>query len=137
MFCLKILVCIKYFHNFKSFWLVRFFFLYMLNNPEAKQCNFFYTFIFYRKCSIIGNKKFYIIYRILDTNIFAKLFFKKFINFFNVTYFFNLSTYVEKVLFLGQIFEVKILIELYVLKSPESEKYIFSVWSLRVCVLSA
>ena len=34
---------------------------------------------------------------------------------------------VETVLFLGQIFEMEILMELHVLSSPEFEKHIFSV----------
>ena len=36
--------------------------------------------------------------------------------------------------FLGQIFEVEILMELHVLRYPESEKHIFSVWSVCVCL---
>ena len=46
--------------------------------------------------------------------------------------FFYLS--VEKVLFWGQIFEMEILMDLHVLRSPESENHIFNVWS--VCMLS-
>ena len=41
---------------------------------------------------------------------------------------------VEKVLFLGQIFEMEILMDLHVLRSPESENLIFSKWSVCVCV---
>ena len=37
-------------------------------------------------------------------------------------------------MFLGQIFEVEILMDLHVLRSPESEKHIFSKWSACVCV---
>ena len=46
---------------------------------------------------------------------------------------------VRKTLFLGQIFEMEILMNLYVLRSPESENDIFSVWSmcLCLCLLSA
>ena len=40
---------------------------------------------------------------------------------------------VEKVLNLGQILEMEILIDLQVLRNPESENLIFSVWTL--CVL--
>ena len=40
----------------------------------------------------------------------------------------------EKVLFLGQLFEMEILMDLHVLRSPESENHIFSVWSEYVCV---
>ena len=41
---------------------------------------------------------------------------------------------VEKVLFLVQIFEVEILMDLHVLRSSESEKHIFSKWSVCMCV---
>ena len=41
---------------------------------------------------------------------------------------------VQKVLFLGQIFGVKILIILHVMMTHESEIHIFSVWSVCVCV---
>ena len=41
---------------------------------------------------------------------------------------------VEKVLFLSQIFEVEILMDLHVVRSPESENHIFSVWSVCMCV---
>ena len=41
---------------------------------------------------------------------------------------------VEKELFLGQIFEMKILIEGLVLRSPESEDHTFGSWS--VCVIN-
>ena len=36
----------------------------------------------------------------------------------------------EKILFLGQIFEMKILMDLHVLGAPESESHIFSVWTV-------
>ena len=36
---------------------------------------------------------------------------------------------VVKVLFSGQIFEIKILMDLQVFRSPESEKHIFRGWS--------
>ena len=39
---------------------------------------------------------------------------------------------VEKVLFLGQIFEVEILMDLHVMRTPESKNYIFSAWSVYV-----
>ena len=39
----------------------------------------------------------------------------------------------ESIVF-GQIFEMEILMNLHILRSPESEKHIFSVWSLCVCV---
>ena len=42
---------------------------------------------------------------------------------------------VEKVLFLGQIFELEILMGLHVMRTPESKNHIFSGWS--VCLLSA
>ena len=42
------------------------------------------------------------------------------------------SHMLDKVLFLGQIFETEIFMDLLVFKSPESENHIFSVWS--VCV---
>ena len=42
--------------------------------------------------------------------------------------------YVEKVLFLSQIFEVEILMDLHVLRSPESENHIFSKWSVYMCL---
>ena len=41
---------------------------------------------------------------------------------------------VEKELFLGQIFELEILMDSHVLRSPESENHIFSKWSVCVCV---
>ena len=41
---------------------------------------------------------------------------------------------VEKALFWGQIFEMEILMDLHVLRTPESENHIFSVWSVCVCV---
>ena len=41
---------------------------------------------------------------------------------------------VEKVLFFGQIFEMEILVDLHVMRIPESEKHIFSFWSVCVCV---
>ena len=37
-------------------------------------------------------------------------------------------------MFLGQIFEMEILLDLHVLRSPESENHIFSVWP--VCIVS-
>ena len=40
----------------------------------------------------------------------------------------------EKVLFSGQISEMEILMELHVLRSPESENHIFSVWCVYACV---
>ena len=43
----------------------------------------------------------------------------------------------EKVLFLGEIFEMEILMDLHALISPESENHIFSIWSARVCLVSA
>ena len=42
---------------------------------------------------------------------------------------------VEKALFLGQILEIEILIDLQILKSVESKNNIFSSWY--VCLLSA
>ena len=47
---------------------------------------------------------------------------------------FFLLSKVEKVMFWGQIFEMEILMDLHVLRSPESEKHIFSVWSVCMCV---
>ena len=41
---------------------------------------------------------------------------------------------VEKVLFLGQIFEMHILVDLQVIRTPESENHFFSVWSVCVCM---
>ena len=41
---------------------------------------------------------------------------------------------VEKVWFLDQIFEMEILMDLHVMRSPESENHIFSVWSVCLCV---
>ena len=37
---------------------------------------------------------------------------------------------VEKIPFLGQIFEMKILMDLHFSRSPESENHIFSGWSV-------
>ena len=42
----------------------------------------------------------------------------------------------EKVLFLGQIFEKKIFMDLHAMRSPESENHIFNVWSVCVFVIS-
>ena len=55
------------------------------------------------------------------------------------TFFFTFSDpyMIEKVLFLGQIFEMKILLDLHVLRAPESKNHIFSGWSVCVCVPSA
>ena len=48
---------------------------------------------------------------------------------------------VEKVVFLGQIFEMKALMGLHVLRSSKSKNHIFSVWSeclsVCMCLLSA
>ena len=41
---------------------------------------------------------------------------------------------VEKLLFLGRIFKMEISMDLYVLRSLESENHIFSVWSVCVCL---
>ena len=41
---------------------------------------------------------------------------------------------VEKVSFLGQIFEMEIWMDLHVMSSPESENDIFSIWSVCMCV---
>ena len=49
-------------------------------------------------------------------------------------YYYFLLPILEKVLFLGQIIEMKILKDLHVLRSPESEYHIFSVWSVCMCV---
>ena len=50
--------------------------------------------------------------------------------------FFNFSYpyIVHKVLFWGQIFEIEIFKNLYVLMSPKSENHIFRVWSKCMCV---
>ena len=37
----------------------------------------------------------------------------------------------------GQIFEMEILIDLHVLRTPETENHIFSVWSVYLCLLPA
>ena len=42
----------------------------------------------------------------------------------------------EKVLFWGQIFEMEVLMDLHVLRSPDSENQIFSGWSMFLCVIS-
>ena len=41
---------------------------------------------------------------------------------------------IEKVLFWGQIFEIEILMDLHVMKTPESKNQIFSIWSVCMCV---
>ena len=41
---------------------------------------------------------------------------------------------VEKEFFLGEIFEMEILMDLHVMWSPESKNYIFSVQSVSMCV---
>ena len=43
---------------------------------------------------------------------------------------------VKKVLFVGQIFEIEILVDLHFLRTPESENHIFRGWSVCVCLLS-
>ena len=43
---------------------------------------------------------------------------------------------VEKVLFLSQIFEMEILIDLHVMRTPESENQILNVWSMCVSAIS-
>ena len=40
----------------------------------------------------------------------------------------------RKYYFGGQIFNIEILIDLHVLRSPQSENYIFCVWSVCMCV---
>ena len=42
----------------------------------------------------------------------------------------------KEVLFLGQIFEKEISMNLHILRPPESENYIFSGWSVCVSVIS-
>ena len=42
---------------------------------------------------------------------------------------------VEKELFWSQIFDKDILMDLHVLRSPESENLTFSGWSARMCLL--
>ena len=54
-----------------------------------------------------------------------------------ITFFIFTSLYpcmIQKVFILGQFFEMQILMDLHVLKSPESENDIFSRWSLSLCV---
>ena len=41
---------------------------------------------------------------------------------------------VEKELFLSQIFKTEILIDLYFMRTPESENHTFSIWSVCMCV---
>ena len=41
---------------------------------------------------------------------------------------------VEKVFFLGQILELEILMDLYVIRSPEYNEHIFIIWSVCMCV---
>ena len=43
-------------------------------------------------------------------------------------------TYSREFLFWGQIFEMEILNDLHVLRTPKSENHIFSVWSVCMCV---
>ena len=64
-----------------------------------------------------------------QVELFSILFLKR-VFFFSLTH-----VMVEKVLFWGKIFEMEILIDVYVIRSPESEIHIFRVWS--VCLLSA
>ena len=67
---------------------------------------------------------------------FRSLIKKTLILFFNCLYcYFFLPISIESIV-LSQIFEVEILMDLHVLKSPESENHIFSTWSvcMRVCV---
>ena len=49
-------------------------------------------------------------------------------------YFFLPNVMVEKVLFLGQIFEMEILMDLHVMRTSESKNHIFSIWSVCTCV---
>ena len=56
--------------------------------------------------------------------------------FFENTFLFSVThAMVEKILFLDQIFEMEISMDLHIMRSPESENHIFS--SLSVCLLSA
>ena len=48
----------------------------------------------------------------------------------HIAFVFLLSHVVEKVLFLGQIFEMEIWMDLHIMKSPETENQIFNVWSV-------
>ena len=41
---------------------------------------------------------------------------------------------VEKVLFLGQIFEMGILMDLHAIRTSESDNYIFSAWFVCLCI---
>ena len=41
---------------------------------------------------------------------------------------------IEKVLFLGEIFEMEILMDLHVMRAPESENHILSIWSVCMCI---
>ena len=43
---------------------------------------------------------------------------------------------VEKVFFLGHIFEIEILMDLHVMRTPELENHIFSIRSVCLCLLS-
>ena len=47
---------------------------------------------------------------------------------------FSYRCMIKKVLFQSQIFEIEILIDLHVLRSPKSESHIFSKWSVCKCV---
>ena len=49
-----------------------------------------------------------------------------------IYYYFLLHINIESK-FLGQIFEVEILMNLHILRSPESKNHIFSGWSVSVC----
>ena len=68
--------------------------------------------------------------------IFVKKFKKKGLKYLKLNYYYYFAfsyLQVEKVLFLCQIFEVEIFMDLHVLRSPESENHIFSVWSVCLC----
>ena len=52
----------------------------------------------------------------------------------NETYYFLLLYMADKVLFLGQIFEMEILMDLQILRFHESENHIFSIRSVCMCV---
>ena len=75
---------------------------------------------------------------LLDYECRRHIFFKKIAcnqAFFFFLYFnFSYLCIIEKVLFWGQTFEIEILMDLLVLRFPESENYIFSWWLVWICV---
>ena len=90
------------------------------------------------KILVYYSKNFFLLYITVEenfiictTSIFNLCFLLFLVINYRLFYFFN-QVMVMKALFLDQIFEMEILIDLHVLRSPESESHIFSDWFVRL-----